>query len=239
MVTGSLALVGSGEYLPAMQMLEQRLFDDGVRRGRRPIYVQLATAAGREGEARLEYWRDLGQQQGARMGVEVDFVPVFDRIGAEDPALVSRVADAALIYFSGGDPHHLADSVRAASLWRAVESNFKAGGALAGCSAGAMFLSPWVPSLRFARRVEGIGLLPDLTVIPHFDMIHRWVPDALVRVMTHLGDHDVLIGIDEQTAVFDAGEGWQVWGRGGVHLLTGKTRTFRHAEAVPLPRLGS
>jgi cyanophycinase-like exopeptidase len=74
-------------------------------------------------------------------------------------------------------------------------------------------------------------------VIPHFDMIHRWVPDAVVLFMTHLEPADVLVGIDEQTAMVDRGAGWQVWGRGAVHLLSGAKRTFHHDEQVPVPRV--
>ena len=36
MPKGSLALVGSGEYLPAMASLEQSLIQDGVKNGKKP-----------------------------------------------------------------------------------------------------------------------------------------------------------------------------------------------------------
>jgi len=36
---GSLALVGSGEYLPAMSEFERSLIDDGVKNGKQPIYI--------------------------------------------------------------------------------------------------------------------------------------------------------------------------------------------------------
>ena len=52
---GSLALVGSGEYLPAMASFEQSLIDDGIKNGKRAIYVQIPTAAGQESDDRLEY----------------------------------------------------------------------------------------------------------------------------------------------------------------------------------------
>ena len=58
-MNGSLALVGSGEYLPQMVEFEKFLINDGVRNGKKPIYIQIPTAAGRESENRLKHWQIL------------------------------------------------------------------------------------------------------------------------------------------------------------------------------------
>jgi hypothetical protein len=42
---GSLALVGSGEYLPQMREFEQSLINDGLANNKKPIYIQIPTAA--------------------------------------------------------------------------------------------------------------------------------------------------------------------------------------------------
>ena len=73
---GSLALVGSGEYLPAMAEFERSLIGDGVANGHRPRYIQIPTAAGQESSQRLEYWKDLGAAQAERLNVENDFLPI-------------------------------------------------------------------------------------------------------------------------------------------------------------------
>ena len=46
-MNGSLALVGSGEYLPAMANFEVSLIADGVKNGKESRYLQIPTAAGR------------------------------------------------------------------------------------------------------------------------------------------------------------------------------------------------
>ena len=52
---GSVALVGSGEYLPAMAELEKSLIEDGLKNQKAPKFVQIPTAAGRESrDQRLE-----------------------------------------------------------------------------------------------------------------------------------------------------------------------------------------
>ena len=49
---GALALVGSGEYLPEAQLLEAELLRLGISRGKSNTYIQIPTAAGKEGEDR-------------------------------------------------------------------------------------------------------------------------------------------------------------------------------------------
>jgi cyanophycinase len=62
-MNGSLALVGSGEYLPVMAEFEKSLLEDGIKNGKENIYIQIPTAAAQESASRLEYWKDLGQKQ--------------------------------------------------------------------------------------------------------------------------------------------------------------------------------
>ena len=64
---GTIALVGSGEYLPAMAGLEKSLIDDALALGKIPTYIQIPTAAGRESQDRLDYWRALGKVQAEKL----------------------------------------------------------------------------------------------------------------------------------------------------------------------------
>jgi cyanophycinase-like exopeptidase len=234
-MAGSLAVVGSGEYLPSMMGLESQLLEDGKARGKKPVFVQLATAAGRESADRLKYWQRIGAEQAERLGVEVRFLPVFTRAEAETEEFVEAVQDAALIYFSGGDPNYLAASMRDTVLWSAIQTNFETGASLAGCSAGAMFMSQQVPRLRFTNRPpeRGVAILPNLQVIPHFNMIHKWIPDAAVRALSDIPEDVRLIGIDDETALVRKNNSWSVWGAGHVHVLNGNSQgPFAHSEII-------
>ena len=99
---GSIALVGSGEYLPAMATLEKSLIDDALALGKKHTYIQIPTAAGRESEDRLDYWRALGKAQADRLGIEQIFLPIYEREGALNPVFADLINDSALIYLSGG-----------------------------------------------------------------------------------------------------------------------------------------
>ncbi len=216
---GPLALVGSGEYLPVMTDVERLLIS-----GRPPRYVQLPTAAAPEGERSLRYWLDLGAAQAERLGVEQVPVLVRDRDEADSPELADRIAGAGLIYLSGGSPTYLAQTLRGTRVWDAIYAAWRAGAALAGCSAGAMALTSWVPSIRALHRPAdpGLGVLPHLRVIPHFDAMLGRIPDLLTRAVLHPGPGTTVLGIDEETAIVDltgSGHTWQVHGRQQAWVL--------------------
>jgi len=234
---GPLALVGSGEYLPVMAEVERLLLD-----GRPPRYVQIPTAAAPEGEASLRYWVSLGREQAARLGVEPVPVVVRDRAEADDPALAELVHGAGLVYLSGGNPAFLAETLRGTRVWDAVLDAWQGGAALAGCSAGAMAMTGWVPRMRALHLTPdpGLRLLPHLRVLPHFDRMLGWVPDLLTRALLHPPEGTVVLGIDEDTAAVDltgGGETWTVHGRQEVwELADGPRRGHPAGAQIPTPR---
>jgi len=224
-MNGSLALVGSGEYLPAMASLEKSLVDDGVKNGKEARYLQIPTAAGRESSDRLEYWRELGLRQAKSIGVEATYLPIFTREDAFDQKYVDAVANSALMYMSGGDPHHLAQVLIDTPLWDAIVENWKTGASLAGCSAGAMVLSAHIPNFRLLKKTPtaGLNLLPEIRVIPHFNKFFKWIPESAAKVLMHVPDNSILIGVDELTAIVKrSGDAeWVVVGEAKVHVLKG------------------
>ncbi len=239
-MSGSLALVGSGEYLPEMADFESALIDDGVNKGKKPIYIQIPTAAAQESDQRLRYWRDLGEQQAQRIGVEVRFLPIYTREDAFKEEFANAIEDSALIYMSGGDPHYLANTLIGTPVWQRIHANWLTGASLAGCSAGAMVMSSEIPNFRFTKREPtlGLNLLPNLRVIPHFDKFFRWIPESAAKVLMSTPDNTVLIGIDEMTALVKkvGSEIWEVHGRSNVHILSGLPRQLLgHGGAISIP----
>lgn len=225
LTSGSIALVGSGEYLPPMLELERSLIEDGVANEKEPVFVQIPTAAGRESRDRILYWESLGKKQAEDIGVKSRFLPIFDRNQAHNPEFVSQIRDSALVYMSGGDPHYLANTLRGTPVLDAIEENWLSGGSLAGCSAGAMVMSSKVPNFRLARSepTEGFALIPNIRVIPHFNKFFKWIPESSAKYLLDVPGDSVLVGIDELTAlVKSAGEReWSVFGSAKVHILKG------------------
>jgi cyanophycinase-like exopeptidase len=224
-MNGSLALVGSGEYLPAMASFEKSLLDDGIKNGKRPIYIQIPTAAGKESPDRLEYWKQLGLEQAKRLDVDPIFLPIFTREDANNPEYAALIKDSALMYMSGGDPHYLAETLVDTPLWDAIKENWRTGASLAGCSAGAMVLSSHIPNFRLLKKSpsQGLSLLPEIRVIPHFNKFFKWIPESAAKVLLHVPDDSILIGVDELTAIVkrSGDEHWVVVGEAMVHVLKG------------------
>ena len=224
-MNGSLALVGSGEYLPPMANFEKSLLNDGIKNGKRPIYIQIPTAAGKETPDRLEYWKQLGKAQADRLDVDSIFLPIFTREDANNPEYVTLMRDSALMYMSGGDPHYLAETLLDTPLWQAIQENWSTGASLAGCSAGAMVLSSHIPNFRLLKKspTAGLNLLPEIRVIPHFNKFFKWIPESAAKVLLHVPDNSILIGVDELTAIVRRGgqDHWVVVGEAKVHVLKG------------------
>ncbi|MFP5309798.1 MAG: Type 1 glutamine amidotransferase-like domain-containing protein [Actinomycetes bacterium] len=216
---GPLALVGSGEFLPAMLETDATLLA-----GRPPRVAVLATAAAPDGDAVVRRWYDLAGRHYATLDAEVVEVDVRDRADAGRADLAALVAGAGLVYLSGGKPDHLVAALRGTPVADAVVAAWRGGAALAGCSAGAMALAAGWPSfVRAGGGLQaGLGVVPGLAVVPHFDRFVSWRRRWVDRVGAERPAGVRVVGIDEDTAlVWDPAGGWRVTGVGGVHELAG------------------
>ena len=223
-----------------MADLEKSLIEDAVKQGKEPLFVQIPTAAGQEGLERLRYWEELGKSQADALGVRQVYLPIYDREAAFRVDYADLISQGALIYMSGGDPHHLATSLINTPVGAAIEESWRSGSSLAGCSAGAMAMSDAVPHFRFSRSepTPGLALIPKVRVIPHFDKFFRWIPESAAQRLLQVPGESILIGIDELTALVRriGEEDWSVHGHAKVHLLKGlPQQQLKPGERVALP----
>ena len=239
-MTGPVALVGSGEFLTVMEPVDLALLEGRPRRA-----VIVPTASAPEGSERFSYWMDLGRRHFESLDVEPVPLAVAERSDAENSALAALVAGAGLIYLSGGNPHYLSVTLRDSAVWAAIIEAWEAGAALAGCSAGAMALTAGAPggvlALPGSQVTEGepngLGAVPGWSVIPHFDQLERWRPGAMASFAAWHPKSTTLVGIDEETAMVTAGDGWTVAGRQSVWVFDGDSRTeVRAGGLVPTGR---
>jgi cyanophycinase len=231
LAAGPIALVGSGEFLPVMEEVDAALL---VGRPARAVF--LPTAAGPEGPERVEYWLRLGTEHYRRLGAEPVPLAVLDRHDADNPDHAAAVAGAGLVYLSGGNPGYLADTLRGTAVLDAILAAWRAGAALAGCSAGACALTALADDTRTGMTRPGLGVVPDLVVLPHFDRIEQWNAGIVARRAGSLGNGQVLVGIDEDTALVSDGErGWRVKGRQQVWFVDSAGRRTPHPAGAVLP----
>ena len=233
---GALALVGSGEYLIQMQEIESNLLHRGISRGKTNTYIQIPTGAGQESADRIEFWKVRGAAQAKRIGAECKFLPILKREDAFNRQYVDEVTNAGLIYFSGGDPGYITEIFEGTPLWEKIKSEFHSGTSLAGCSAGAMAFGSKIVGIRKSHAQSGLGLIPEIEVIPHYDKFLGWVPDRIASIALRSDPGTYLLGIDEDTALVLTDK-WRVQGRAKVHVLKGlpeSPQTFVSGDEVAL-----
>jgi len=153
---GPVALVGAGEFLPAMLDFDRALLEATGRA--RPRVVILPTASYPDGEDVFQRWAAMGVAHFASLGAEVEPVLVRHRGDAADPAACQAIGEADLVYLSGGKPAHALDALAGSMVGRALLDANARGAVLAGCSAGAMALAGHSFSFR-------IRLLPWLRLL--------------------------------------------------------------------------
>jgi cyanophycinase len=207
--------------LPIAQVLETELLRLGISKGKSNTFIQIPTAAGKESDERLDFWRQRGAEQGARIGCEVKYLPVLTRDDAHNPEWIEAIKSAGLIYFSGGDPVHLCEIFSKTPMWEAIVAAWQEGASLAGCSAGAMAFGGKIIGIRRSQMSEGLNLLPEIEVIPHYDKFLGWLPDRVAAAIVRKDADTALLGIDENTALVLTDK-WRKHGSGTVHVLRGE-----------------
>jgi cyanophycinase-like exopeptidase len=235
-MNGLIDLVGSGEYLPQMRDVDCYMLDSLNLNGRKARVACLPTAAGKEGNTSIQRWLSMGVQHFTALGAEVQPVRVIDRASANDPQWTPILEGADLIYFSGGDPSYLCETLKDSLAWRAVQRAWERGAIYAGCSAGAMILGKRIPSFRLVGTQEGFGLVPASYIVPHFDAIPGvWKP-LVFGLQRQLKKGERMIGIDEDTALIGRLDGeWLVKGKSKVHIFEsdGKS-TYTNGQTLKL-----
>ncbi len=234
-MTGPVALVGSGEFTPALESIDRELL--AATGMRRPRVAIVPTASVPDGEAAFLRWAEMGRLHFHALGAEVEAVLVRSRADADDAAHAQAIGEADLVYLSGGKPDFLYDTLAGTAVERALLSAAERGAVLVGCSAGAMVLAD--RRVRLGRRVPlpggwapALGIVPHTAVIPHYDALPEPLAALLALFSPRAG---VLLGIDEETALIGRDGIWQVQGRGRVTVWRGWRRTrYRDGETMRL-----
>ncbi|MFT3893523.1 MAG: Type 1 glutamine amidotransferase-like domain-containing protein [Anaerolineales bacterium] len=225
-MNGLIALVGSGEYLPVMEDTDRYLLGSLNVNGRKPRVVCLPTAAGQEGDESVNRWSRMGIEHFQKLGADVTAVKIINKETANDMQYESVLENADFIYFSGGNPQYLHDTMQDTCAWKAMQRAWTRGAIYAGCSAGAMILAKRIPSFRLFNTVEGFGVVPAQYVFPHFDAVPVMFKPLISALTSKLKKDERMIGVDEDTAlVGKLGGEWKVMGKSQVHLFTPKGKT--------------
>jgi len=214
---GRIALVGGDEFRPGCEDMDRVILrSTGIER---PSLLVVPTAAdkypSKAASNGVSYFAELGAESSALM--------VLDRSQANDPDLVSITDAADVVYFTGGNPAHLLDTLRGSLLLTKVEQALERGAIVAGSSAGAMVMGPW---MRFREWRQALGIAGVVT-LPHHE---RHDPDQLAKELADAAPSGVpVLGVDGKTACLGGPKTWDVLGAG--HVTTYKDGQWRRYSA--------
>ena len=152
----------------------------------------------------------------ATLGASVKACMVLGRGDAEDQANAGMVRAAGFLYLAGGSVLHLRSVLKNSSVWDALVEAWAAGAVLAGSSAGAMVLGDTMVDPRGGALTLGLGLLPQLAVLPHAS---TWSEEKTHRTVRLASRGLRIAAIDQQTALLRAPDGqWRKAGQGNVTI---------------------
>src|SRR3990172_5324415 len=135
---GPVALVGSGEYTPAMDVVDRHLLEQCAGR----TVLLIATACAPEGLDVMDRWEQMGRAHFARLGVDASPVRICDANDANRPEIAARIAEADFVWFSGGRAAYLAQAFHETAAWRALADANARGAVVAGASGGLAVFNP-------------------------------------------------------------------------------------------------
>jgi cyanophycinase len=218
------ALLGSGEFLPWAREVDVWCAERATATTDRVLI--LPTASAPEGDDVFDRWAGMGAAHYSALGLAPQVLPLKTREDASRPEIVEAVADSRIIFFSGGNPGYLAETLRDTPFWEAVRDALAHGTALGGCSAGATAVGSVAPdvtsstiSLDTLRWVPGLPLFTQASIPTHFDAVDSFFPGLRQYIFDSRPPENVLFGIDEDTAACGDGSSWTVVGRGAVTIV--------------------
>jgi cyanophycinase len=225
--TGTIALLGGGEWTEPYRELDTRLLE---RAGTSDVFV-LPTASAFEHPDRVveraTAWFD-------GLGAVVEGLHVLNRRDAEADSHVRALRSARFIYVSDGSPLHLRSVLKGSELYGALVHAYERGAVIAASGAGATVLCDPMVDPRGGAYTVGLGLVPGVAVFPY----HGTAADHIrERSIDLLPADAVLVGVEEHTAIVRDGTGkWEVVGASTatVYRKGAKTKTVKPNATLPL-----
>ena len=207
-MAGTMALVGGNEFRQYCREMDRELMQ---ATGKDPARVVVIPTAAVTGPAKAA---NDGVTHFADLGGRAEPLMILDAQQANDPALVAGVAEADLIYFTGGNPDHLLEALRDSQLLAAITAALERGVILAGSSAGAMVMGSQMRRPRAGGWVPGLGIAAGVVVLPHHE--NSDPAEVAQQLQGRLSEDLTVLGIDVQTGCLGQPGDWRVVGSGQV-----------------------
>jgi len=225
-MSGQIALVGGDEFRPGCEGMDREIMRAS---GKDPAKVVVVPTAAVTGPAKAA--NDGATHFGA-LGGDSSMLMLLERSHAEDPEFFSAATLADVVYFTGGSPDHLLETVRESRFLAAILASMAGGAVLAGSSAGAMVMGSMMRRPSGGGWVEALGLVPGVAVLPHHE--RRDQAETSKELQQSAPSGLTFLGIDARTGCLGTPENWRVVGFGRVTVYQGSDwQVFNAGDKLP------
>ena len=157
---------------------------------------------------------------------------VLDRAQADDPRYCETLIGAGVVYFAGGSPDYLLETLQGSLLEQALRQALANGTVLAGSSAGAMVMGAQMRRPQRGGWVEGLGLAHGVAVLPHHE--DKDPAQTALQLQDQAPPDLTVLGIDARTGCLGRPGRWRVVGVGRVVVYQGgKWASFLSGDRLP------
>ena len=218
---GAIGLVGGEEFRTGCEEMDREIMRAS---GQDPARVLVIPTAAVTGPAKAA---NDGVTHFGSLGGDAAQLMVLDRSQADDPSFVEPSANAGVVYFTGGSPNHLLETLRDSHLLEVILAAVDNGAVLAGSSAGAMVLGSFMRRPSAGGWVEALGIVPGVAVLPHHERQDAEEVSQGLRTQASAGL--TVLGIDARTGCLGRPGQWRVVGSGKVTVYQGDQWAVYHS----------
>lgn len=173
------------------------------------------------GEEYQKLFKELGVQQ-------VEVIDIRTREEASEQKHIDTVADAKVIFFTGGDQLRITSQIGDSPLFRCMQKRYHEGATIAGTSAGAAAMPETMliaGASDTSNRISALDMSPGLAfmkgVVIDSHFAERGRMGRLLGAVAQ-NPRNIGLGIDEDTAIVVTGETqFEVIGSGAVYVVDG------------------
>jgi len=224
-MAGELGLVGGEEFRSGCEEMDIEIMKAS---GQSPARVLIIPTAAVTGPAKAA---NDGVTHFAKLGGNSSQLMVLDRSQSDDTAFVqsSFQLDQApgVVYFTGGSPDHLLETLASSQLLRNIMGAVAAGAVLAGSSAGAMVMGSLMRRPRSGGWIEALGIVPGVAVLPHHEGSDP--QETSKQLQTQVPADITVLGIDARSGCLGRPGSWRAVGSGNITVYRGTDWHVYHA----------
>ena len=225
-MAGEIALVGGEEFRVGCEEMDREIMRAS---GQQPARVLIIPTAAVTGPAKAA---NDGVVHFGGLGGDASQLMVLDKGQADDAEFIRPVDGAGVVYFTGGSPGHLFETLKDSALLSAIMAAVDKGTVFGGSSAGAMVMGSYMRRPREGGWVEALGIVPGIAVMAHHERRDPAETSRELRAEAPAGL--TVLGIDARTGCLGRPGNWRVVGSGKVTVYRGSDwAVYASGESLP------